>query len=124
MWMVSGDNERAALAFAAAANIPPDRVVAGVLPAGKLDIVQKLQGDKGSKGNKSVAFVGDGINDAPALAQADVGIALGSGTDVAIKTADVVLMKDSLADVAIAVDLARAVMTRIRLNFCWAFGER
>eukprot|EP00966_Prymnesium_polylepis_P290454 6709524-Prymnesium_polylepis.1 len=119
VWMVSGDNERAAHAFAAAAAIPPNRVVAGVQPAGKLDVVKRLQ-----TGKRAVAFVGDGINDAPALAQAEVGIAVGSGTDVAIETADVVLMKDSLADVPIAIDLARVVMARIRLNFGWAFGGR
>lgn len=118
--MVTGDNERASRAVATSLSIPPENVVAGVLPAGKLEVVRHLQS---SSRDRAVAFVGDGVNDAPALAQADVGIGVGSGTAVAIETADVVLMKDSLADVAIAVDLARAVMARIRLNFCWAFGK-
>ena len=116
VWMVSGDNERTARFIAAQAGISPEYVVAGVKPVGKLEKVQELQ----AQGTK-VAFVGDGVNDAPALAAADVGIAVGTGTDVAIESADVVLMKNSLQDVIVALDLSRCVMRRIRLNFCWAF---
>ena len=117
VWMISGDNERTAAHIAAEAGLDPSHVVAGVKPAGKLAKVQELR-DAGAK----IAFVGDGINDAPALAAADVGIAVGSGTDVAIETADMVLMKDSLQDVVTALDLSRVVMRRIRLNFFWAFA--
>merc|ERR1712185_804882 len=121
--MVSGDNERAAHAFAAAAGIPAARVVAGVLPAGKLDVVRQLQERLSTAAaGRTLAFVGDGVNDAPALAAADVGIAVGSGTDVAIETADVVLMKSTLHDVVVALHLSRVVMRRIRFNFVWAFG--
>ena len=117
VWMISGDNERTARHIAAQAGLDPDFIVAGVKPDGKLAQVQELR-DAGAK----IAFVGDGVNDAPALAAADVGIAVGSGTDVAIETADIVLMKSSLQDVVTALDLSRVVMRRIRLNFCWAFG--
>ena len=107
VWMVSGDNERTARHVAKQAGIADDCVVAGVKPAGKLDKVQALR-DNGDK----IAFVGDGVNDAPALAAADVGIAVGSGTDVAIETADVVLMKNTLHDVIVALHLSRVVMVR------------
>jgi len=117
VWMVSGDNERTANHIGAQLGLNPAQIVAGVKPAGKLAKVQELR-DAGAK----IAFVGDGINDAPALAAADVGIAVGSGTDVAIETADVVLMKDCLQDVVTAIDLSQVVMRRIRLNFVWAFG--
>jgi len=116
VWMVSGDNERTAEHIASEAGLHLSRVVAGVKPAGKLAKVQELR-DAGAK----IAFVGDGINDAPALAAADVGIAVGSGTDVAIETADIVLMKSTLQDVVTALDLSRVVMRRIRINFIWAF---
>lgn len=117
VWMVSGDNVRTARHIAAQAGIAEECVVAGVKPAGKLDKVQELR-DEGIK----VAFVGDGVNDAPALAAADVGIAVGSGTDVAIETADVVLMKNTLHDVVVALHLSRRVMRRIAINFVWAFA--
>ena len=117
VWMVSGDNERTARFIAAEAGIAPECVAAGVKPAGKAGKVAELQA-----AGRTVAFVGDGVNDAPALAQADVGIAVGSGTDVAIETADVVLMRSSMADVCTALDLSRTVMRRIRINFAWAFG--
>lgn len=117
VWMISGDNERTAAHIAAQAGIDLKYVVAGVKPAGKLAKVQELR-DAGAK----IAFVGDGINDAPALAAADVGIAVGSGTDVAIEAADVVLMKEGLQDVVTALDLSKVVMRRIRINFVWAFG--
>ena len=115
VWMVSGDNEATARYVAAQAGIAADRVVAGIRPVGKLDQVRELQ-----SAGKVVAFVGDGINDAPALAAADVGIAVGSGMDVAIETADVVLMKSSLHDVVVCLDLSRACMRRIVINFVWA----
>ena len=118
VWMVSGDNERTAAHIAQLAGIHPSRVVAGVKPSGKLSKVQELRHEK----KRKIAFVGDGVNDAPALAAADVGIAVGSGTDVAIETADVVLMKATLHDVVVALDLSRVVMRRIRINFGWAFG--
>lgn len=115
--MVSGDNPRTAAHIAAQCGIAPDCVVAGVKPAGKLAKVDELRAAQ-----RTIAFVGDGVNDAPALAAADVGIAVGSGTDVAIETADIVLMKATLHDVVVALHLSRVVMRRIRLNFVWAFG--
>jgi Cu+-exporting ATPase len=111
--MLTGDNENAARAIAVEAGI--DEVRAGILPGGKADAVRDLRG----KGEK-VLMVGDGINDAPALAEADVGIALGSGTDVAIESADVVLTGSSLELAADAVRLSRAVMRNIRENLFWA----
>ena len=86
-------------------------------PAEKAKLVQRLQ-----RQGRVVAMVGDDVNDAPALAQADVGVAVRSGTDVAIETADIVLMKNALFDVMIALHLSRVVMRRIRINFVWAFG--
>ncbi len=113
--MITGDNERTARAVAAEAGI--GRVVAEVLPQDKAYEIKKLQAS-----GEVVAFVGDGINDAPALAQADVGIALGSGTDVAIESGEIVLIKDDLMDAASAIRLARKVMTRIKQNIFWAFA--
>jgi Cu+-exporting ATPase len=113
--MVTGDNERTARAIARQAGI--DDVVAGVLPQGKAQEIKRLQEE-----GKVVAFVGDGINDAPALAQADVGIAIGSGTDVAIESGEIVLIRDNLMDAATGVHLARKVMLRIKQNIFWAFA--
>ena len=116
-WMVTGDNARTAHYVAELAGVPPDRVLAEVKPQGKADKVRALQ----QRGHV-VAMVGDGVNDAPALAMANVGIAVASGTHVAIEAADIVLMKSHLADVHTALDLSAVVMRRIRINFVWAFG--
>ncbi len=113
--LITGDGARAAQAVADQLGITS--VVAEVLPGGKVDAVKALQ-----TGGRRVAFVGDGINDAPALAQADVGLAIGSGTDVAIEAADVVLISGDPARVADALALARAVMRNIRQNLFWAFA--
>jgi len=111
--MLTGDNERTARAIGAQAGV--DEVVAGVLPSGKEAVIRQL------KQQGRVAMVGDGINDAPALTSADVGIAIGAGTDVAIDAADVVLMKSRLSDVPAAIRLSRATLTNIHENLFWAF---
>jgi Cu+-exporting ATPase len=113
--MITGDNARSASAIAGQIGIQD--VFSQVLPEEKANEIKKLQ-EKGSV----VAFVGDGINDAPALAQADVGIAIGSGTDVAIETGEIVLMRDDLLDVVAAIQLSRKVISRIKQNIFWAFA--
>ncbi|WP_321504249.1 heavy metal translocating P-type ATPase [uncultured Methanoregula sp.] len=113
--MITGDNRRTAAAVAHDLGI--SRVIAGVLPADKEAEVTALQ-----QQGKVVAFVGDGINDAPALAKADVGIAIGSGTDVAIESGDIVLIRDDLLDVVAALQLSKKVMGRIKANIFWAFA--
>lgn len=113
--MLTGDREETATAIAQKAGIP--KVIAGVLPDGKAVAIKDLQ-----KANKKLAMVGDGINDAPALVQADVGIAIGSGADVAIESADVVLMHSDLQDVVKAIKLSQATIRNIKENLFWAFA--
>ena len=113
--MLSGDNEATARRIAAQLGI--DTVIAEVLPADKADKIAELQ-----RGGKKVAMVGDGVNDAPALAQADLGIAIGAGTDVAIETADLVLMRSDPLDVPIALRIGRGTLRKMRQNLGWAVG--
>ena len=123
--MLTGDNERTARAIGASAGV--DEVIAGVLPDGKEAVIRRLSERENSSGNgkkgkaRKTAMVGDGINDAPALTRADIGIAIGAGTDVAIEAADIVLMKSSLMDVPAAIRLSRASLRNIHENLFWAF---
>jgi cation-transporting P-type ATPase A/B len=113
--LLTGDNAAAAAAVAARVGI--DEVIAEVLPEGKVDVIERLR-ERG----RVVAMVGDGINDGPALVSADLGLAIGRGTDVAIGAADIILVRDHLGVVPQALDLARATLRTVRVNMVWAFG--
>jgi Cu+-exporting ATPase len=133
--MISGDNEITARAVGQMVGIPPDKIIAGVLPEQKAEKIQYLQRSQAKPGRQLfskrrgsqetvkraiVAMVGDGVNDSPALTVADVGIAIGSGSDVAISSADFVLMSSDLSAVVVLIQLSRAVFQRIKFNFGWA----
>ncbi|KAI8909561.1 hypothetical protein EDD86DRAFT_190574 [Gorgonomyces haynaldii] len=121
VWMITGDNDMTARAVAQQVGIPPNQIKSQVLPHEKAREIQKLQEECLSTGG-TVAMVGDGINDAVALAQSDVGIAIGAGTDVAIESAQIVLVKSDLTDILLLHRIATSTFHRIRLNFLWAFG--
>lgn len=112
--MLTGDNKKAAEFIGSETGF--DEIVAEVLPTGKADVIKKFQ-----QAGKTVIMVGDGINDAPALTQADIGCAVGSGSDVAIESAEIVLMKNDLSDVCRAIRLSRITIRNIRENLFWAF---
>ncbi|CAE7457907.1 HMA5 [Symbiodinium sp. CCMP2456] len=139
VFMLTGDNARTAAAIARRVGIPPENVVAGVLPSGKAEKVQELQQRPqasaarascfrgrevrpAEEGRRFVAMVGDGVNDAPALAQADLGIAIGAGAEIAMEAADMVLVKSRLSDVVTALHLSSAIFRRIQLNFLFSLG--
>ncbi len=114
-YMLTGDNEKTAESVAKSVGI--DNVMANVLPNDKLDKVKELQ-----NAGKRVLFVGDGINDAPALSQADIGVAMGNGTDIAMESGDTVIMEGDLENVVASIQISNKVMTRIKENLFWAFA--
>lgn len=120
VWMLTGDNAKTASAVARMVGIPPDHVMAGVMPAEKAQKVKELQNNGTAR--RFVAMVGDGVNDAPALAQADLGIAIGAGADVAVEAADIVLSRSKLSDIVLALHLSSQVFKRIQLNFMFSLG--
>eukprot|EP00531_Pseudo-nitzschia_arenysensis_P006506 CAMPEP_0116157054 /NCGR_PEP_ID=MMETSP0329-20121206/23146_1 /TAXON_ID=697910 /ORGANISM="Pseudo-nitzschia arenysensis, Strain B593" /LENGTH=821 /DNA_ID=CAMNT_0003654149 /DNA_START=437 /DNA_END=2902 /DNA_ORIENTATION=+ len=115
VWMVSGDNRRTARAIAQQLRLPPNRVIAEALPAAKVEKVQELQAE-----GKVVAMVGDGVNDSPALVQADVGLSIGKGAEIAAEASDMVLVRGNVSDVCTALDVSRVIFQRIQLNFIWS----
>lgn len=117
VWMVTGDNGRTARAIARRIGLSDENIIAEALPAGKVLKIESLQSE-----GKVVAMVGDGINDSPALVQADAGVAIGGGTEIAIEAADLVLVRNAVSDVVVAIDLSKAIFARIKLNFVWALG--
>ncbi|KAJ3051976.1 hypothetical protein HK097_007017 [Rhizophlyctis rosea] len=124
VWMITGDNKKTAHAVAKEVGIRESNVLAQVLPREKADKVKYLQGVAKKKGRRKgrVAMTGDGINDSVALAQADIGIAIGAGSEVAIESAQAVLVKSDLRDVLILLDLSRTTFRRIQQNLFWAFA--
>jgi Cu+-exporting ATPase len=120
--LISGDNVRTAKSIAERCGIRSDMVHAEVRPNDKAAVIQSLKQSGHSSKKRRVAFVGDGLNDAPALTVADVGIAMGTGTDLAIESADVIAMSGDIQNIPRAIDLARSVMTNIKQNLAWAFG--
>ena len=121
VWMCTGDHEITAHAVALQVGIKPTNVCANVKPAEKADLIARLQKRKQfDKEQNGVAMVGDGINDAIALARADVGMAIGAGTEIAVEAADIVLVRSSLEDAVVALHLSKAVFRRIQWNFVWA----
>jgi P-type Cu2+ transporter len=117
VWLLTGDRQTVASAIATQLHLPPAQVIAAVSPQGKVEAIRQLQAT-----GHTVALVGDGINDAPALAQADVGMSLHSSTDIAVETADVILMADQLTGVLDTLDLSHATVSKIRQNLAWAFA--
>ncbi|KAG7358766.1 ATPase P [Nitzschia inconspicua] len=115
VWMVTGDNRRTARAIAQQLNIPENRVIAEALPVAKVEKVQELQ-----EQGHVVAMVGDGVNDSPALVQADVGLSMGTGAEIAAEASDMVLVRGNVSDVCTALDLSRVIFNRIKLNFLWS----
>jgi len=127
VWICTGDHELTAQAVALKVGIDEDNVCSNVKPEGKADLIRRLQKrrvqrGRGQVGDNRVAIVGDGINDAVALARSDVGIAIGAGTEVAVEAADIVLVRSQLHDVVVSLHLSRVVFDRIRLNFVWAMA--